>query len=53
MCISCACGAPNDKHGKSELITQEDLENAAKAANISPKDAAKNIADAEGLSCKK
>ena len=44
---------PNEKHGKSELITQDDLEKAAKAANMSPKDAAMNIADAEGCNCKK
>lgn len=53
MCISCGCGMPNEKHGKQELITQNDLDKAAKAANMSPQDAAKNIADAEGLSCQK
>jgi hypothetical protein len=53
MCISCGCGAPNDRHNNPDLITQEDLDRAAKAANMSPKDAAQNIADAEGLSCKK
>ncbi len=51
MCISCGCGMPNEKHGKSELITKDDLDRAAKAANMSPQDAAKNIADAEGLKC--
>jgi hypothetical protein len=42
---------PNDRHNKPELITQDDLDKAAKAANMSPQDAAKNIADAEGLKC--
>ncbi|OPY30215.1 MAG: hypothetical protein A4E28_00462 [Methanocella sp. PtaU1.Bin125] len=52
MCISCGCGMPNDRHNNPDLITQEDLDKAAKAANMSAKDAAKNIADAEGLNCK-
>jgi hypothetical protein len=42
---------PNDRHNSKDLITQEDLDKAAKAANMSPQDAAKNIADAEGLKC--
>lgn len=53
MCISCGCGMPNDRHNNPDLITQEDLDRAAKAANMSATDAAQNIADAEGLSCKK
>jgi hypothetical protein len=53
MCISCGCGKPNDKHNKPELITMDDLQKAAKAANMSPDDAAKNIADAVGLNCNK
>lgn len=53
MCISCGCGKANDKHNNPDLITQEDLEKAAKAAKMSPQDAAKNIADAEGLTCQK
>jgi hypothetical protein len=51
MCISCGCGMPNDRHNNPDLITQDDLDRAAKAANMSPQDAAQNIADAEGLKC--
>ena len=52
MCISCGCGKPNDNHGKAELITMNELQSAAKAANQSVDDAAKNIAESVGLSCK-
>lgn len=52
MCISCGCGEPNDKHNNPNLITRDDLEKAAKAANISIDDAAKNIASSMGLNCK-
>ena len=52
MCISCGCGKPNDNHGKAELITMDELQKAAKAANQSVDDAAKNIAESVGLSCK-
>lgn len=41
----------NERHNNPDLITQEDLEKAAKAAKMSPQDAARNIADAEGLKC--
>ncbi len=44
---------PHDKHNNPGLITIDDLESAAKAANMSVEDAAKNIADAVGLNCKK
>ena len=53
MCISCGCGMPEDKHNNPNLITMSDLEKAAKAANMSIEDAAKNIADSVGLNCKK
>ncbi len=53
MCISCGCGMPNDKHNNPNLITLNDLVNAAKAANMSIEEAATNIADAIGLNCKK
>ncbi len=52
MCISCGCGQPNNNHGKAELITMDELQKAAKAANQSVDDAAKNIAESVGLSCK-
>ncbi|MGE5548879.1 MAG: hypothetical protein ACM3RR_00110 [Bacillota bacterium] len=44
---------PNDKHNNPDLITMDDLQRAAKAANMSVDDAAKNIADSVGLTCKK
>jgi hypothetical protein len=53
MCISCGCGKAEDKHNKPELITKTDLERAAKAANMSAEDAAKNIAESIGLKCNK
>ena len=46
MCMSCGCGSPNDTKGDSRNITQDDLNNAAQAANITPEQAAQNIADA-------
>jgi hypothetical protein len=46
MCMSCGCGSPNDTHGDNRNITQDDLNNAAQAANITPEQAAQNIADA-------
>ena len=46
MCMSCGCGKPNDKHGDDRHITQTQLEQAAKAANISPMQAAQNIMNA-------
>jgi hypothetical protein len=52
MCISCGCGQPENDHGNKDLITREELDKAAKAAGMSPEDAAKNIASSMGLSCK-
>lgn len=43
----------HDRHNNPNLIIIEDLEKAAKAANMTVKDAAENIADAVGLSCQK
>ena len=45
MCMSCGCGRPNDDHGDARHITQEDLDQAAQAANISREQAAQNIMD--------
>jgi hypothetical protein len=44
---------PHDKHNNPDLITIDDLERAARAANMSVDDAAKNIADAVGIECNK
>lgn len=43
MCMSCGCGMPNDDHGDQRNITQNDLDRAAQAANISRDQAAQNI----------
>jgi hypothetical protein len=52
MCLSCGCGEPNNKHDNKNNITMDDLQKAAQAANESIQDAAKNIADSVGLSCR-
>ena len=46
MCLSCGCGEPHDNHGDPRHITQEMLEAAAAAAEISADDAAHNIVEA-------
>jgi hypothetical protein len=43
MCASCGCGEPNEQHGDSSHITQAQIENAAKAADITPQQAAQNM----------
>ena len=43
MCLSCGCGEPNKTHNNPDHITMQDLEKAARAANISPEQAARNI----------
>jgi len=43
MCLSCGCGEPNNAHGNQDHITMQTLERAAKAAKISPHEAADNI----------
>jgi hypothetical protein len=45
MCLSCGCGEPNERHGDDRHITQDDLNAAAQAAEISPQQAAQNILD--------
>jgi hypothetical protein len=43
MCLDCGCGKPNDDHGDSRHITMDQVEDAAKASEISVDDAVKNI----------
>ncbi len=43
MCLSCGCGAPNDRHGDDRHITQDDVQKAAAAANTTPQQVAQNI----------
>jgi hypothetical protein len=44
MCLSCGCGEPNERHGDDRNITQEDIDQAAEAAKISPAEVIRNIA---------
>ena len=44
MCVSCGCGEPNERHGDDRHITQEDLDQAAEAAEISREQVIANIA---------
>jgi hypothetical protein len=46
MCVSCGCGAPNEKHGDNGNITMSDLERAAQAAGITTTQVADNIKSA-------
>jgi Holliday junction resolvase-like predicted endonuclease len=43
MCMSCGCMQPDDNHGDERNITREDLDRAARAANIWPEQAAQDI----------
>jgi hypothetical protein len=43
MCLDCGCGKPNDDHGDSRHITMKQVEDAAKASEISVDEAVKNI----------
>lgn len=43
MCMSCGCGMPNDNHGDERDITQDDLDRAAAAADISREQSGENI----------
>ena len=43
MCVSCGCGEPNERHGDDRHITQDDLDQAAEAAKITPEEVARNI----------
>ncbi len=45
MCMSCGCMEPNDNHGDPRNITQDDLDQAAQAANITREQAAQNVMD--------
>jgi len=44
MCLSCGCGEPDADHGDPRHITMAMLRAAAEAAEISPEEAASNIA---------
>ena len=45
MCASCGCGKPNDQHGDARHITMDQVQQAAKAADISPEEVTKNLMD--------
>lgn len=51
MCLSCGCGEPNERHGDNRHITQDDIDAAATAAEISSQEVVSNIsAGAQGSS---
>jgi hypothetical protein len=43
MCLSCGCGEPNERHGDDRHITQDDIDAAAAAAEISSAQVVENI----------
>ena len=43
MCLSCGCGKPNEDYGDKRHITMEELDQAAKAADITRDQAVQNI----------
>jgi hypothetical protein len=45
MCLDCGCGEPNEDHGDSRHITMNQVEEAAKASEISLDEAVKNITE--------
>ena len=45
MCVSCGCGAPEDKHGDDRNITLSELQAAAEAAGISVDEVVANIGE--------
>lgn len=48
MCVSCACGKPNESHGDERNITMDKLQQAATAANIPVDQVARNLQQAVG-----
>lgn len=43
MCLSCACGKPNDDHGDKRNITMNTLQQAAEAADITVDEVCENL----------
>jgi len=43
MCLSCACGKPNEKHGDDRHITLQDVQAAAEASDTAPQEVVTNI----------
>ena len=43
MCLSCGCGEPNERHGDDRHITQDDIDAAAEAAEISTAEVITNL----------
>jgi hypothetical protein len=44
MGVSCGCGEPNERHGDDRHITEDDLQRAATAAEISLDEVIQTIA---------
>jgi len=48
MCMSCGCGELNEKHGNDANITWDDMQAAAKAADVSPDQVMRNLQESFG-----
>lgn len=48
MCMSCGCKMPNEDHGDQRNITMNELEDAARASNISVDEVVRNIQETSG-----
>lgn len=53
MCASCGCGKLHEEHGNPANITIDEIDKAAKAANISREQCVENMAKSAGVSCRK
>ena len=43
MCLNCGCGQPNEKHGKDENITLDDVRRAGEANGQSVEESLRNM----------
>jgi hypothetical protein len=48
MCMSCGCGEINEKHGNDAHITWDDVQAAARAADVTPDQVMSNMQEAMG-----
>ena len=43
MCLNCGCGQPNERHGKEENITLDDVRRAGEANGQSVEESLRNM----------
>ena len=48
MCVDCACGHPDDRHGDERHSTMSDLRQAAQASEVSVEEVAARISKEAG-----